>query len=330
MSIRNVAMVNLIRLGGMPLVLLVTLAVAAACTTPVRAEEGAKKRPASAKKDSSLPYRKLTDLQYASPDKIPLKLDLYLPLEGKDWPLVMYIHGGSWRAGSKKGCPIHWLTEKGFAVASIDYRLSQQAVFPAQIVDCKGAVRWLRAHASEYGYSAGAMGVAGSSAGGHLAALLATSGGVKELEGDVGGNLDQSSAVQAVVDYYGASDFILRSKTQPKNTDDPKGNVYQLLGGAVGDNPELAKLASSVTHVDESDPPLLIIHGLMDKSVEPVQGIRLFQVYSQNKLPVDIAFVKTGAHGGKEFYAGEYRQLVIDFFDEYLKAKPASADSSAK
>lgn len=262
------------------------------------------------------PIRSVVDVEYAAPGGHSLKIDFHLPAMPTNPPLVLYIHGGSWRTGDRKGCPVKWLAEHGYAVASIDYRLSQQATFPAQIHDCKGAVRWLRANASNYGYSSDKIAVVGSSAGGHLAVLLGTSTGVTELEGDVGGNAEQSSAVQAIVDFYGPTDFVLRAKTQPENTDAPKGNVYQLLGAAVGQNVELAKLASGVTHVGPGDPPLIIIQGLMDKKVEPSQSVRLFQAYRTNKLPVQIQFVEDGAHGGDVFYTGACRDRVVRFLTE--------------
>lgn len=262
--------------------------------------------------------RSVVDVEYAAPGGHSLKIDFHFPATPANSPLILYIHGGSWRTGDRKGCPVKWLAEHGYAVASIDYRLSQQATFPAQIHDCKGAVRWLRANASNYGFSAEKIAVVGSSAGGHLAVLLGTSAGVAELEGDVGGNAEQSSAVQAVVDYYGPTDFVMRAKTQPENTDAPKGNVYQLLGAAVGKNVELAKLASGVTHVGAGDPPLLIIQGLMDKKVEPSQSVRLFQAYRTSKLPVQIQFVEDGAHGGDIFYTGPCRDRVVHFLAEHF------------
>src|SRR5262245_52847203 len=150
------------------------------------------------------------DVVYAEADGQKLLLNLYLPKDAvaknaERPPLVVFIHGGSWRAGSYKSCSVEFLAEEGFAVASIEYRFTSVAIFPAQIHDCKAAIRWLRAGAEKYGYDATRIGVAGSSAGGHLAALLGTSGGVEDLEGSVGlkdgvgGNADQSSRVAAVV-----------------------------------------------------------------------------------------------------------------------------------
>ena len=130
----------------------------------------------------------LKDLPYVENGHARNKLDLYLPKDAKGpLPVVVWVHGGAWRAGSKDGCRAAWLTGKGYAVASINYRLSQHAVFPAQIEDCKAAIRWLRANAGKYHFDPDHIGVWGESAGGHLVALLGTTGGAKELEGK-GGN----------------------------------------------------------------------------------------------------------------------------------------------
>ncbi|HKB42657.1 MAG TPA: alpha/beta hydrolase, partial [Gemmataceae bacterium] len=140
------------------------------------------------------------NLEYVKGGHERNKLDLYIP-EKADAPLpvVVWIHGGGWRAGSKDRCPITWLAGKGYLVASINYRLLQHGEFPAQIEDCKAAIRWLRANAKKYNLDPDRIGVMGASAGGHLVALLGTSGHVKDLEGK-GGNAEQSSRVQAVVD----------------------------------------------------------------------------------------------------------------------------------
>jgi hypothetical protein len=148
------------------------------------------------------------DLTYVENGHERHKLDLFVPEKADaPLPLIIWVHGGGWQNGSKDGGPPlrNGYTERGYAVASINYRLSGHATFPAQIEDCKAAIRWLRAHAAEYRLDARRFGVWGSSAGGHLVALLGTSGEVKEF--DVGAHLDQSSRVQAVCDYYGPMDF---------------------------------------------------------------------------------------------------------------------------
>jgi len=259
------------------------------------------------------------DVEFAKVDGQSLKLDVYLPATS-DSALVVWIHGGGWRAGSKERCPVTWLTEHGYAVASISYRLTDKAIFPAQIHDCKAAVRWLRANAERFGYRTDRMAVAGSSAGGHLAALMGTSGGVKQLEGTVGGNLDQPSRVDAVVDFYGATDFVLRSKTQPQRANKEGSVVYRLLGGGADQKVDLAKQASAAFHVTPDDPPFLVFHGDRDKTVLLDQSQRILEVYSKAKLPIQLHVLKGAGHGGSEFFTGRRRELVVEFLDKHLAA----------
>ena len=260
------------------------------------------------------------DIEFASVAGHSLKLDLYLPRKDNA-PLVVFIHGGGWRAGSKERCSVTWLTDHDYAVASISYRLTDKAVFPAQIHDCKAAVRWLRAHARQYGYSTDRIAVAGSSAGGHLAALLGTTGGVEVLEGTVGGNLDHSSRVDAIVDYYGATDFIQRTKTQPHKTVKEGSIVRLLLGGPADEKVDLARLASSAFQVTSDDPPLLIFHGRKDDKVLIGQSERIVDVYQKVKLPVTLHVLEGSGHGGDEFYQGENRDRLVEFLDRQLKLK---------
>jgi acetyl esterase/lipase len=266
-----------------------------------------------------LEVERRNDVVYAEVDGQKLKLDLYLPKSAPRTPLVVFIHGGSWRAGTYKGCRIDYLAEQGFAVASISYRFSNVATFPAQIHDCKAAVRWLRAHAKDYGYDATRIGVAGMSAGGHLAALLATSGGSEDLEGSVGGNLDQSSNVQAVVDFFGPTDFVLRGKTHHARANAPDSGTFQLLGGAAKDDARRASRASSVMYVTADDPPLLIIHGDKDRTVYMDQSESLRDAYTKAKLDVELVVVPGAAHGGEVFYTGDVRKRVAGFFQKHLR-----------
>lgn len=261
----------------------------------------------------------IADIVFAKVGDHELKLDLYLPKDVKKPPLVVFIHGGGWKAGSYKSCQTSWLTERGFAMASISYRFSQVAVFPAQIHDCKGAVRWLRAHADEYGYDTTRIGAAGTSAGGYLVLLLGTTGGVPEYEGTVGGNLGQSSAVQAVADYFGPSDFILRSENQPIKTEDPKSTVGQLLGGPVKKNLELARFASPVFQVNAGDAPLLIIHGDKDATVHLDQSQRMVDVYQKAGLEVSMNVVPGAGHGGAAHFTPPLREAVASFFIKHLR-----------
>src|SRR5882724_6636713 len=162
--------------------------------------------PTAAERPKELPEdaKVLLDLPYVENGHSQQKLDLYLPAQPKG-PLLVWIHGGGWRGGSKARPPGLALVKNGVTVASVEYRFSQHAIFPAQIEDCKAAIRWLRAHAAEYGYRKDMVAVWGASAGGHLVALLGVTGQVKDF--DVGANLDESSAVQCVIDWFGPADF---------------------------------------------------------------------------------------------------------------------------
>ena len=261
------------------------------------------------------------DIEFANVDGHSLKLDLYLPDQDEPAPLVVWIHGGGWRGGSKEKCEIKWVTDHGYSLAAISYRLTDKATFPAQIQDCKGAVRWLRANAEKCGLDVSKVAVAGSSAGGHLAALLGTTGGVEALEGDVGGNLDQSSRVDAIVDFFGATDFIQRTKTQPHKTIKEGSIVNLLLGGPADQKVDLARQASAAFHVTEDDPPLLIFHGARDNKVLIGQSERILDVYKKAGLPVTLEVLPESGHGGPEFYDGDRKTKMLEFLDETIKGK---------
>jgi acetyl esterase/lipase len=242
------------------------------------------------------------------------RLDLYLPEKAEDrLPLVVWIHGGAWLTGSKDDCPAVHFAAKGYAVASINYRLSQHALFPAQIEDCKAAIRWLRANAAKYHLDPGRIGVWGASAGGHLAALLGTSGGVKELEGG-GGNLDQYSRVQCVVDWFGPSDLM----TIGGSHDNPGSPESRLIGGPVQENKEKARKASPLTYVGADSAPFLIMHGDRDQVVPLDQSKVLAEALKKAGVEVKLQIVEGGGHGGAAFASPENRKLVEDFFARHL------------
>ena len=270
------------------------------------------------------------DIEFANVDGKSLKLDLHLPETPRGSRLVVWIHGGGWRAGSKNRCSLSWLSGHGYTVASISYRFTDVARFPAQLHDCKAAIRWLRAHAPDHGYRAERIAVAGSSAGGHLAALLGTTGGNDKLEGKVGGNLDQSSRVQAVVDFYGATDFVLRSRTQPSRANKEGSVVYNLLGGGADKKVELARQASAVYHVTTDDPPLLIFHGDMDSTVLLDQSQAIEQAYRKVGRPVELHVLAGSKHGGAEFFTGRNGEHVFDFLQLHLDQVVAGKRSARK
>jgi acetyl esterase/lipase len=269
------------------------------------------------------------DLAYG--DHARQKLDLYLPESaGQARPLVVWIHGGRWNGGEKyRAYPAQILTDAGFAVASIDYRFSSDAPFPAQIYDCKGAIRWLRAHASDYGLDPDRIGVWGRSAGGHLAALVGTTGDLPDLEGDVGGNLDCSSRVQAAADYYGPTDAF----TFAEYADDCGSGEPPLLGRCLGEimahvnDPawshwvNVARLASPVYSVTPDDPPFFIGHGTADTRCPPSQSQELYDRLIAAGVQATLDLVPNAEHG--QLPVTEDAR-VVDFFRATLGESPTN------
>ena len=264
--------------------------------------------------------RVLTDIEYARVDSVSLRLDLYLPTNSPGpTPLVVWIHGGAWMSGSKEDCAAPDVLGDAYAVASIDYRLTQNAPFPAQLDDCKAAVRWLRAHAGDYGIDASRIGAWGESAGGHLAALLGTSGNVPELEGTVGDDLSTSSRVQAVCDFCGPTD--LAAMVAQLLEIDPETPMYPfvlLFGGTPDEKAELARLASPVSHVDASDPPFLIVHGDQDDVVPYAQATSFYSALMS--AGVDASLYTVGGAGHCAFPSA-VRDVARAFFDRALGAR---------
>lgn len=259
------------------------------------------------------------DIEYALVGEVSLKLDLYLPKQS-DPPLVIYVHGGAWRAGSKSDVPILKLLDQGYAIASVDYRLSTQAPFPAQVHDIKAAVRFLRANSVQFKISTKSIAIIGSSAGGHLAALVGVTNGEKDLEGNVGGHLDQSSAVHCIVSLYGASNLqTILSQSTEAGIKMRVPALQLLLGGQPTEKPELAKQASPVAHLDKQDPPLLLIHGDADPQMPIEQSRELAEAYGVLKLPVQFIIVEGGKHGGAEFYDEERTTKTVLFLNSHLK-----------
>jgi len=278
--------------------------------------------PAMSQGEDNIAHRnatKIADIEYAYVGEQSLKLDLYLP-PVKDAPLLVWVHGGAWRSGSRSPLPLAEFLAAGYAIASIDYRLSTQARFPANIHDIKAAVRFLRAKQNEYGFDATKIAVVGASAGGHLVALAGTTNGDARLEGVVGEHLDQSSDVQAIVSYFGASNLtsILKQST-PHGLSVRVPALKLLLGGVPDDQPELARLASPVFHVDRFDPPLLLLHGDQDPQMPINQSHELHGQYKAAGLKVRFEVLHGAGHGGGVFYDKERSASVLMFLDGVLQ-----------
>ena len=260
------------------------------------------------------------NLEYARVGDSALLLDIYRPeTSGGPLPLIVWVHGGGWSGGSKQYTQAVLFADKGYVVASIDYRLTGVATFPAQIEDCRAAIRWLRANAAKYDIDPKRIGVWGGSAGGHLVAMLGTSAEMTHWD-TVGGNTDQSTRVQAVCDFFGPSSFLVDE--MPGRARTAESPVGRLLGGPVDERKEEARQASPLTYVSADDAPFLIVHGDQDKTVSLKQSELLADALKKAGVEVTFVTVKNGGHGfGPESEPNpqEIRAMVLAFFDKHLK-----------
>jgi len=256
------------------------------------------------------------DLPYVSNGHQRQKLDVYAPKSGDGpFPLIVWIHGGGWQGGSKDMCPMAHETLRGYVVASINYRLSQHAIYPAQIDDCQAALRWLRKNASQYKIDPERIGVAGGSAGGHLAALVGVLGAATK-------NKPERADVQCVVDVFGPADFLtIWAQSDPATTvikhnelDSPEGRLF---GGPIPQKAELARHASPVTHVTKDAPPYLILHGKKDRLVPWQQSAELDVYLKRADVESTLILVETAGHDGG--VTSPHGKTIDAFFDRHLK-----------
>jgi acetyl esterase/lipase len=267
------------------------------------------------------------NIEYGKGGDISLKLDLYSPKELRDpVPGVIFIHGGAWKGGYRQMYHYYCtkFAERGYVAATISYRLTSDAPFPAAVEDAKCAVRWLRANAKKFNVDPERIAVAGGSAGGHLALMVAYSPDVAELEGK-GGHDDVDSNVKAVVSLYAPTDLT----TEDARTE---GVVVRFLGGKTFDEaPDLYKLASPMSHVSSDDPPTLLLHGTIDDTVAIDQSERL--VEALKKSGVEVAYDRVEGWPHAMDLEPDVNQHCImtmfEFFDEHL-GTPSESASAAK
>ncbi len=265
----------------------------------------------------------LADLPYAATGDPRQRLDIYLPARipnGEPLPVIVYVHGGAFLMGSKvmaRSQMLPLVASGRYAAVSIGYRLSWQAHWPAQIHDVKAGIRWLRAHAEQYGLDSGRICAFGPSAGGHLVAMLGTTNGDGELEGTLGEYLDQASDVSCVVDFFGPSD--LRERDALDRMGNPSAET-QLLGGAPAEKPELATQASPLVHVDSGDVPFFIAHGTRDPLVPYSQSAALAQALREAGVSVSFQTIDGGGHGNFGAALPEVNARLEAFLQQQLYA----------
>lgn len=276
---------------------------------PVQAEDK--------KADSKPEVEVKKDLVYGKGGDTEMQLDLAMPAKGDGpFPAMICIHGGGWRGGKRQDVTkvIQDLAGQGYVAVTVSYRLSQTAKFPAQIEDCKAAVRWLRANAKTYKVNPDRIAASGYSAGGHLASLLGVSNKDDGLEGQ-GGNAKESSAVQAVVNFFGPTDFTSADWEQ-KVAD---GALVPLIGAKLSEKPDLYKKASPITYVRKGAPPFLFFHGTEDKIVPITQARSMVEKFKGVGVEAKLTELKGQGHGWGGAKLDETMKEMVKFLDEKLK-----------
>ena len=278
--------------------------------------------------------RQINDIDYVGDANPRQALDLYIP-EAKtesSYPVVLWIHGGAWRQGSKDR-PGRALKAAGLncAIVSINYRLTSEESWPAQIHDCKAALRWVKANAKKYHLDAKRIVVWGGSAGGHLVTFMGTTQNHPELDGKLGSHTDQSTSVKGVINFFGPTDFLVMnhqgSSMDHNAASSPEG---QLLGGEVSTLKARAKIASPFHQVSSDDAPILTVHGTKDPLVPYLQGKALDDKLDALKVPSVLLTVLDGGHGrgfGPSVDKAVINFLKHHFFDEDLRLKDSSANA---
>jgi acetyl esterase/lipase len=280
--------------------------------------------------DVSHIQRKWLDLPYAELSTAQ-KLDIYLPDIGDGpFPVILFIHGGGFAIGDKRD--IHVLTwlkglKRGYALVSVNYRLSGEAVFPAGLQDIKAAIRWLRANSDQYHLDGDHIAACGGSSGGNLAAMVNLTAHVTEFDDPRLGNLDFLSNVQASVDWFGPTDFLKmdeqleESGYGPADHGEANSPESRYLGAKLSDVPLKVELANPMTYIYEKMPPILIQHGRLDTLVPVQQSIifveKLKSYVSSGRFEFDI--IEGAGHGDPLFETNENMNRVFSFLDKHLK-----------
>lgn len=282
----------------------------------------------------------IKDIPYAALSE-KHKLDIYLPPDdSKPYPVIVWLHTGGFLAGDKDGSApkararvnmprlAGAVCARGYALVSINFRLSGEATFPAVVHDVKAAVRWIRANAQKYDFNAEKIAAWGASSGGYLAAIMATSGGVAELEDLTLGNSDQSSRITAAVDWYGPIDFSLMDAQLSElgyeaNVHDSTSPESKLMGASVAEVPEKCKTASPMSYVNSTNAPIYIQQGKADQTIPYQQSVMLAEKMSAaiGKKNVELELFEGQGHAGEIFFSLENINKAMDFLDRYMKSE---------
>ena len=274
--------------------------------------------------------RNWLDLPYANLSQSQ-KLDIYLPEEGDGpFPVILHIHGGGFALGDKRD--IHVLTflkglEHGYAVVSVNFRLSGEAIFPAGLQDIKAAIRWLRANSEQYQLDGNRIAACGGSSGGNYAAMVCLTENVTEFDDFNLGNPDYPCHVQAAVDWFGPTDFLKMDEQLaengygPSNHCDTNSPESRYLGTKITEIPLKVELANPMTYIHENMPPILIQHGRLDSQVPVQQSImfvnKLEKYVEPDRFEFDI--LEGAGHGDPLFETDENMERVFAFLDKHLK-----------
>lgn len=274
------------------------------------------------------------DVDYVGDGFIGHRLDIHLPKNGKaPFPVVIAIYGSAFFSNSSKAAVFNdgWgqkLLENGFAVVSINHRSSRDAIFPAQIQDVKAAIRFVRANSQQFSLDNSFIGITGWSSGGHLSALAGTTNTTKtdkingldiNLEGNLGKYTQTGSQVNAVVDWFGPTDFLIMDQCgSTMNHDDAKSPESSLIGGPIQENKEKTALANPISYVNKSNPPFLIFHGDQDPLVPHCQSEKLFEKLQSVNVKSELVLVTGGQHG-PGVMIDKYYEQAISFFKNELK-----------
>ena len=269
--------------------------------------------------------QKIADVDYAGDGQVYHKLDIYLPKVEKDaYPVVIHIYGSAWFSNNSKGMAdlgtiVNALLDAGYAVVTPNHRSSMDAKFPAQIHDIKGVIRFVRAHAAEYKFAPSFVATSGFSSGGHLSSLAATSAGVQELEGEVGGNLDFSSAVDAACDWSGPVDLNYMSCGGEQDTWN-HGPEEAVMGFSFKGNEEAFKFLNATTYIGPLDPPVIIFHGTADNVVPSCQAPHFYGLLQDAGVDSELHMVEGGGHG-MNMYSEETLSAMVAFLNRIRAAK---------